>query len=276
MTQQRQAHHRVHLTRQLTPRQREVPARIAIGQTNREIADALGISFDGVKWHVSEILSRLDVAAREEAEVLATACIHGFPDCKMFIVSTEVAGPRPVEYFIYRDESTNVDKAQLLAWGWPDDRTMLTGGMADPVRPGDVRATAVTSPAIQLGPAQIGRGVFVEVLVGGTGVFVDVFVGVAVFVGVEVSVAVAVAVDVLVGVAVSVGVAVFVDVFVGVAVAVGVGVFSRSESASLASASTEMIVPFAICTWPTTFRYMPVRVAPTNRKVMVAPLRNGR
>ncbi len=52
---------------ELTERQRQVLRLIAAGKTNAEIGEALGISLDGAKWHVSEILSKLDVATREEA-----------------------------------------------------------------------------------------------------------------------------------------------------------------------------------------------------------------
>lgn len=51
----------------LTPRQREVLALIVQGRTNAQIAEALGITLDGAKWHVSEIITRLDVESREEA-----------------------------------------------------------------------------------------------------------------------------------------------------------------------------------------------------------------
>lgn len=51
----------------LTQRQREVLALVARGRTNSEIAAALGISLEGVKYHVSEILARLGLASREEA-----------------------------------------------------------------------------------------------------------------------------------------------------------------------------------------------------------------
>ena len=50
----------------LTPRQREVMKLIAGGRTNGEIADALGISLDGAKWHVTELLNRFGVGSREE------------------------------------------------------------------------------------------------------------------------------------------------------------------------------------------------------------------
>lgn len=44
-----------------TPREREVLDRISRGLTNFEIAQDLGISLDGAKWHVSQILSKLGV-----------------------------------------------------------------------------------------------------------------------------------------------------------------------------------------------------------------------
>ncbi|MGE3076631.1 MAG: response regulator transcription factor [Dehalococcoidia bacterium] len=50
----------------LTKRQREVFALVADGFSNREIADRLGISLDGAKWHVSELLGRLEVENREQ------------------------------------------------------------------------------------------------------------------------------------------------------------------------------------------------------------------
>jgi DNA-binding CsgD family transcriptional regulator len=51
----------------LNRRQREVLGLIAAGKTNGEIAAALGMTLDGAKWNVSEILSKLGVASREEA-----------------------------------------------------------------------------------------------------------------------------------------------------------------------------------------------------------------
>lgn len=51
----------------LTPRHEEVLELIARGKTNGEIARELGISLDGVKFHVREILSRMGVDSREEA-----------------------------------------------------------------------------------------------------------------------------------------------------------------------------------------------------------------
>lgn len=51
----------------LTARQREVLRLIAKGQTNFEIAQELGITLEGAKYHVSEILARLGVDSREDA-----------------------------------------------------------------------------------------------------------------------------------------------------------------------------------------------------------------
>ncbi|MBE0611929.1 MAG: hypothetical protein IH609_21295 [Dehalococcoidia bacterium] len=50
-----------------TPRQREVLDLLVRGYTNGQIADQLGISLDGAKWHVSEIITRLGVDSRDEA-----------------------------------------------------------------------------------------------------------------------------------------------------------------------------------------------------------------
>lgn len=56
----------------LTPREIEVLQALAIGRTNREIADALGISERTVKFHVSSILDKLGAANRTEAVSIAT------------------------------------------------------------------------------------------------------------------------------------------------------------------------------------------------------------
>ena len=50
-----------------TPRQREVLGLLARGCSNPDIARELGISLDGAKWHVSEVMSLLGVSSREAA-----------------------------------------------------------------------------------------------------------------------------------------------------------------------------------------------------------------
>ncbi len=51
----------------LTPREWEVLRLLREGLTNEQIAERLGVSRDGAKYHVSEILSKLGVTTREEA-----------------------------------------------------------------------------------------------------------------------------------------------------------------------------------------------------------------
>src|SRR3970282_925798 len=63
----RRSHYNTRYRLDLTPRQRQVLDMIERGRTNFEIAQALGLSLEGAKYHVSEILGKLDVASREEA-----------------------------------------------------------------------------------------------------------------------------------------------------------------------------------------------------------------
>ncbi len=52
---------------ELSPRQRQVLRLMAAGATNGQIAEKLGLSLEGAKWHVREIFARLGVDSREEA-----------------------------------------------------------------------------------------------------------------------------------------------------------------------------------------------------------------
>jgi len=56
---------------QLTPREKQVLAAIAMGKSNREIASDLFVTEFTVKKHVSQILSKLDVSDRTQAALLA-------------------------------------------------------------------------------------------------------------------------------------------------------------------------------------------------------------
>lgn len=51
----------------LTKRQREVLDLLARGYSNPQIAEALGISLDGAKWHVSEVMAKLGAESRQGA-----------------------------------------------------------------------------------------------------------------------------------------------------------------------------------------------------------------
>ncbi len=51
---------------ELSDRQHEVLGLVARGYTNPEIAERLGVTLDGAKWHVSELLGKLGLDSREE------------------------------------------------------------------------------------------------------------------------------------------------------------------------------------------------------------------
>jgi DNA-binding CsgD family transcriptional regulator len=55
----------------LRPREREVLALMVAGMRNREIAERLFITIRTVKFHVSNILHKLDVQSRAEVIILA-------------------------------------------------------------------------------------------------------------------------------------------------------------------------------------------------------------
>jgi DNA-binding NarL/FixJ family response regulator len=55
----------------LSPREREVLSHMAHGETNKQIATALGITEATVKCHVSVILERLGVSDRTQAVIMA-------------------------------------------------------------------------------------------------------------------------------------------------------------------------------------------------------------
>jgi DNA-binding CsgD family transcriptional regulator len=63
----RPSHYSSRYKNELSPQQQRVVELIAAGKTNAEISQALGLSLDGAKWHVREVLAKLDVGTREEA-----------------------------------------------------------------------------------------------------------------------------------------------------------------------------------------------------------------
>jgi DNA-binding CsgD family transcriptional regulator len=60
-------HYRTAHKYDLSPRQRDVLDLVARGYTNAQIGDALGMTLDGAKFHVSEIMGKLGFSSREEA-----------------------------------------------------------------------------------------------------------------------------------------------------------------------------------------------------------------
>jgi DNA-binding CsgD family transcriptional regulator len=61
----------------LTPREQEVLSLLREGLTNEQIAERLGITERGARYHVSEILSKLGVSSRQEAARWADATAKG-------------------------------------------------------------------------------------------------------------------------------------------------------------------------------------------------------
>ncbi len=62
---------RVQLARSLTPRELEVLELLALGDTNRDIAESFVISLGTVKNHVEHIIAKLEVSDRTQAAVRA-------------------------------------------------------------------------------------------------------------------------------------------------------------------------------------------------------------
>jgi DNA-binding NarL/FixJ family response regulator len=59
------------IAQQLTRREHDVLRLIALGQTNREIADTLSLTVSTVKTHVEHLIGKLDVSDRTQAAVRA-------------------------------------------------------------------------------------------------------------------------------------------------------------------------------------------------------------
>jgi DNA-binding NarL/FixJ family response regulator len=66
-----------HLSRYLTPREREVALLVAEGRTNAEIGQALATTPTTAKWHVSQILRKLGLRSRVQLAVCAQAHAGG-------------------------------------------------------------------------------------------------------------------------------------------------------------------------------------------------------
>jgi DNA-binding CsgD family transcriptional regulator len=63
----RPSHYNSRYKHDLSPQQRRVLDLLAEGRTNAEIAAALGLTLDGAKWHIREILGKLALESREDA-----------------------------------------------------------------------------------------------------------------------------------------------------------------------------------------------------------------
>lgn len=63
----RPSHYETHFQWALTPRQQQIARLISSGHTDAQIATALGLSLDGAKYHVKEILRKRRASSREAA-----------------------------------------------------------------------------------------------------------------------------------------------------------------------------------------------------------------
>lgn len=138
-----------------TPRQREVLDLLVRGKTNSQIAETLGISLDGAKWHVSEIITRLGVDTRDEAaeywrhrnglRMRFTRVLAGFfgsgalkwSAATAFIAGVAVASAMVV-VALRNDAGEDTDRSPAVP---PGDSTVV-----DPSNPGAQPTVVVTPP----------------------------------------------------------------------------------------------------------------------------------
>ena len=81
----------------LTPREAEVLALVAAGQTNRQIGEELFVSEKTASVHVSNILRKLGVSSRVDAAAVAQRLeqSHDAPDRSWFAQSSSTPGHDP-------------------------------------------------------------------------------------------------------------------------------------------------------------------------------------
>jgi len=140
---------------QLTAREREVLALVRRGLTNEEIAQRLGISLDGAKYHVSQILSKLGVATREEAAALALGerrrwwagwAVWG-KVAGATAVAAAVAGLAVLIWGVLRTEGGAETSPNLQ--GLTIDE-IYDGALTSASRPGSILRTTITYPETTL------------------------------------------------------------------------------------------------------------------------------
>src|SRR5438093_4856438 len=129
----------------LTPREWEVLELLRQRLSNEQIAQRLGITLDGAKYHVSEILSKLGVASREEAAVLAIAERHRW--WARWPLWARIAGAATL--------AAAAAGLAVLAWG-----VSRTGGGDDPDSP----AEALRASEPTFGPGKFDLTVYGELV----------------------------------------------------------------------------------------------------------------
>ena len=136
----------------LTDRELEVLRLIRQGMSNPEIGDRLSIARETVKWHVSEILSKLGVETREEAAALVLGEAPGdgfrarFGGVPLLLriasggfIAATVAAVALLGFSVLQADSSGSES---------EPRTLFASNSATPVRRGSATATATPRPSV--------------------------------------------------------------------------------------------------------------------------------
>lgn len=113
---------KAHNAADLTAREQEVLALIREGLTNSQIADRLNISLETVKHHVSEVLSKLGVASREEAAAWREST-GWWPFPRWLLVGSAAAVAAAVVGVLLLDALDGTTSEDV----WRDDQTGFQG-----------------------------------------------------------------------------------------------------------------------------------------------------
>lgn len=152
----------------LTEREQEVLALIRAGLNNPEIADRLSIARETVKWHVSEILSKLGVETREEAAALQWDEWHtakrnsGFAGVPLLLriaaatlVAATVAGIAVLGWAVVQTSGDGVDDqsvAEAAAKGDRSNQQAISLQRATPTQRNSDRTLTPTPPYFPFDP----------------------------------------------------------------------------------------------------------------------------
>jgi DNA-binding CsgD family transcriptional regulator len=167
------SHYRKRTVGELTARQHDVLALMAQGKTNREIGEALGISLDGAKFHVSEILATLGVDSREEAvawwrqrgafRMRATRIVRGLMTVSAFKWTAGAAGLAVAGVVIVVAVAANGGDDGGSAQAEPTDVGMTSSPSLTPSAPGATRVIHY-APEAGAGAPEVDGSCFVQSL----------------------------------------------------------------------------------------------------------------
>jgi Tol biopolymer transport system component/DNA-binding CsgD family transcriptional regulator len=140
----------------LTPREWEVLALVREGLSNREIGDRLGVSKDGVKYHLAQIYAKLGVSTREEAAAwqpapgaaASTGRVSRFARVGLFAsAGAVVAGLVVLTGAVVYNELSSGDS------GNSSEDTVSSAHGGGPPTPSPLASAAIPTPSPYLTPA---------------------------------------------------------------------------------------------------------------------------